>query len=113
MKPFIKPRPATPPQPEPAAPKPAASLNELTIFALAAGISDPTERTAYLDQMCGVDAALKARLQQRLAARLADIPARPAPTAEHRIESALLSREPSAKDCAEQTTAKRKNIDIS
>ena len=98
MKPFIKPRPATPPQPEPAAPKPAASLNELTIFALAAGISDPTERTAYLDQRCGADAALKARLQQRLAARLADIPAPPAPTAERRIESALLSREPSAKD---------------
>ena len=98
MKPFIKPRPATPPQPEPAAPKPAASLNELTIFALAAGISDPTERTAYLDQMCGADAALKTRLQQRLAARLADIPVPPAPTAERRIESALLSREPSAKD---------------
>src|SRR5690606_29160382 len=70
VKPFIKPRPATPPSPAPAAaPAPRISPNELTIFSVAAPLADPQERAAYLERACGVDADLRARLEERLQAR--------------------------------------------
>lgn len=64
MKPFLKPKSATP---EPSAPK--VTPNELTILTVASGIADADERAAYLDRVCGDDSALRARISERLAAR--------------------------------------------
>lgn len=70
MKPFIKPRPATP---SPAGPAPSSapriSPNELTIFSVASSLTDADERAAYLDRACGTDSQLRARLEERLNAR--------------------------------------------
>ncbi len=66
MKPFIKPKSATP---EPSAPK--VTPNELTILTVASGIADAEERATYLDRVCAGDTALRARINERLAARSA------------------------------------------
>ncbi len=101
MKPFIKPRPFSPPQPEVEAPKPGVSLNDLTVFATAAAMSDPEERAAYLDKACAADPAMRSRVEERLSERLASAPAAPSQSALNppaRIEAAILAREQSAKD---------------
>jgi hypothetical protein len=65
VKPFIKPKSATP---EPAS-APKVTPNELTILTVASGIADADERAAYLDRVCGDDSTLRARITERLAAR--------------------------------------------
>lgn len=95
MKPFIKPRPATPPQqaqPEP--PKPSISLNELTVFALAAAMSDPAERAAYLERTCGANEDLRNRLETRLAEHKPE-PQTPALAAPQQVQPSLLKHESS------------------
>ncbi len=80
MKPFIKPRPPASAQPEPTAQKSSVSLNELTVFAIASAMSDIAERAAYLDRTCSGDAAMRQRLEERLASRaIANSPAVIAP----------------------------------
>ena len=65
-KPFIKSRPQTPSSPEVPA---GISASELTTFAVAAGITVPAERAAYLAHACAGNASLRERIEQRLAAR--------------------------------------------
>ncbi|MEK0449260.1 MAG: hypothetical protein RL088_1528 [Verrucomicrobiota bacterium] len=72
MKPFIKPRPPASETPEPASPKPSVSLNELTVFAIASAMPDQSERAAYLDRTCNGDAAMRQRIEERLATRPAE-----------------------------------------
>ena len=95
MKPFIKPRPASPPQqsqPEPQ--NPSISLNELTVFALAAAMSDPADRAAYLERTCGADEDLHKRVEARLATHNPE-PHTPAEKAPQHVQTALLRHEPS------------------
>ncbi len=101
MKPFIKPRPFSPPQPEVEAPKPGVSLNDLTVFATAAAIPDPEERAAYLDKACVTNAAMRSRVEERLAERMATLPVAASQstlTPPARIEAAILAREQNSKD---------------
>ncbi len=108
LKPFIKPRPPAPAQPETPEPRAGVTLNELTIFSLAAGMSDPAERTAYLTRTCGTDEALRNRLEARLAESQANVapgqhtPPAPASAVAQRppqsITPAYLEREPQSKD---------------
>ncbi len=101
MKPFIKPRPFSPPQPETDAPKPGVSLNDLTVFAIASAMSDPEERAAYLDKACVANPGMRGRVEERLSERLAASPAarsQSALTPPPRIEAAILAREQSGKD---------------
>ena len=79
MKPFIKPRAAAAePAPPAAASAPRISPNELTILSVAGSLTDPTERSAYLDRTCGDDIALRIRVEERLLLRTQQVPAAPA-----------------------------------
>ena len=71
MKPFIKPRTATPPRtaPEPAQAAPGVSINELTILAVAGTMQDADERASYLERTCAGDDTLRRRIEERLAER--------------------------------------------
>ncbi len=98
MKPFIKPRPTTPVQSaQPESQKSSVSINELTIFALASAMSDPEERAAYLDRTCGVDDALRRRVEGRLATHqpTQHVPAIKPP---QYVQSAQLKPEPASVD---------------
>ena len=98
MKPFIKPRPAAPPQqaqPEPQ--KSAISLNELTVFALAAAMPDSAERAAYLERTCGANEDLRNRLEARLAEHKPE-PHTPALAVPQQVQSSLLKHEPSVQN---------------
>lgn len=106
LKPFIKPRPAGPAQPDAAVQKSSFSINELTIFSLASAMSDPTERAAYLERSCGTDEDLRARIDERLAARMTSpspAPASQPPAvsqerAPQTVQTAMLERHPNAND---------------
>lgn len=45
------------------------SPNELTVIAVACAISDPAERSAYLDRVCAEDPLLRAKVEKRMAER--------------------------------------------
>jgi WD40 repeat protein/serine/threonine protein kinase len=79
----------------------------MTIFAEALEQSDPTARAAYLDRACGVDAALRARVEALLAAhagagRFLEPDAAPPPSApEATVDSA--DGQPGTEDYADPT----------
>ncbi len=67
-KPFIKSRPQSP---APGAGETGSNVSaaELTTYAVAAGMHVPAERAAYLAHACAGNAALREKIEQRLAAR--------------------------------------------
>ncbi len=69
MKPFIKPRTTAPVPPVPAPQQAKVSPNELTVLAVACAISEPAERSAYLDRVCAEDPVLRAKVEKRMAER--------------------------------------------
>lgn len=75
MKPFIKPRPATPAAESTSPPAAKVSPGELTIVGVARALADEGERAAYLDRVCGGDAELRARIEGRLAEKNPALPA--------------------------------------
>lgn len=100
MKPFIKPRPVAPPQQAKFEPsKPSVSLNELTVFSLASAMSDPVERTAYLDRTCSGDEDLRRCVDVRLAAHKPETHV-PAVTAPQQVQAAFLRPEPNSQALA-------------
>jgi hypothetical protein len=65
-KPFIK---ARPPSTAPEEARSVVSAAELTTYAVAAGMTVPAERAAYLAHACAGNPALRERIEQRLAER--------------------------------------------